>query len=114
MANYPERTTSTIPSAGFVYAPDPPMVAYNNARATGSFTVALAATTTVSDVLIKAGDVVILSATNVKAADLLAGVGLASSGVYVSSVVDGSFVVTHDNDASIAGAIFYYSVFRNF
>lgn len=114
MGNYPERTTSTIPSAGYVYTPDPPMVAYNNARATGSFTVASATTTTVTDVFIKSGDVVILAATNQKAADLLAGVGLASSGIYVSSVIDGSFVVTHDNDASIAGATFYYSVFRNF
>jgi hypothetical protein len=114
MANYPERTTSTIPSAGFVYNADPPMVAYNNARAAGSFTVALATSTTIENVFIKSGDVVILAAKNEKAADLLAGVGAASSGIYVSSVVDGSFVVTHDNDASIAGAIFYYSVLRNF
>jgi hypothetical protein len=114
MANYPERTTSTIPSAGFVYTPDPAMVAYNNARAAGSFTVALATTTTVSNVFIKTGDVVILAAANEKAADVLAGVDLASSCIYVSSVVDGSFIVTHDSDATVAGAIFYYSVFRNF
>jgi hypothetical protein len=114
MGNYPERTTSTIPSAGYVYDADPPMVAYNNARATGSFTVALATTTTVTDVFIKAGDVVIIAAKNAKAANILAAAGTLSAAIYVSSVVDGSFVVTHNNDAGAAGAIFYYSVFRNF
>lgn len=110
MGNYPAAGDRT----GFVYDPDLPMVAYNNAKAAGSFTVALATTTTVTGVNIRSGDIVILTAKNVKAREiLLAGTG-AESGIYVSATASESFTVTHDNHANAAGAIFYYSVFRNF
>ena len=112
MANYPEAGDST----GYVYNRnfDIPMTAYNNAKVASYFTATLAATTTVSDVRIRAGDLVLLSAKNADAALVIAGDAGALLGIYVSSVVDGSFVVTHDTDALVDGSEFYYSVLRTF
>jgi hypothetical protein len=112
MANYPAAGAST----GYVYDRDfdIPMSAHNNARATGSFTVALAETTTISDARIRSGDVVLITPTNLKAAQLVGGVAPTTLGISVLSVVNGSFVVDHDLNAAAEGSTFFYSVLRNF
>ena len=111
MADYPRAGDST----GIVYDVQRrlPFSAYNNARAAGALTVALATSTTVSNVDIRSGDVVLLFPANLKATRMQGGTD-AASGIYVSSVVDGSFVVTHDLDADAEGSIFNYAIFRNF
>lgn len=112
MPNYPAAGDAV----GYVYPAGHRLstVAYNNAKATGSFTVALATTTTITSQDIRSGDIVILAAKNAKASTMLSGGTNVTSGIYVSAVVSGSFTVTHDNHADAAGSIFYYSVFRNF
>jgi len=113
MANYPAAGDST----GYVYNRnfDIPMTAYNNAKVASYFTATLAATTTVSDVRIRVGDLVLLSAKNADAALVISGKSPeAPLGIFVSSVVDGGFVVTHDTDAVVDGSEFYYSVLRTF
>ncbi len=110
MANYPAAGDSP----GFQYDPDLPMVAYNNAKAAGYLTAALATTTTVSNVDIREGDIIILTAKNLKAATMLFGGTGVESGIYVSATANGSFTVTHDNSAAGEDSEFYYAVFRNF
>jgi hypothetical protein len=112
MADYPAAGAST----GYVYDRDfdIPMAAYNNAKVAGSFTATRATTTTVSDVRIRAGELVMLTAKNADGAAVFAGVVDAPLGIYVSSVVDGGFVVTHDDSATVDGAQFYYAVLRIF
>ena len=102
--------------AGFVYNRDRdlPMSAYNNAKAAGYLTAALATTTTVSNVDIRAGDIVILAPANAKAAHMLKGGLNCASGIYVSATALGSFTVTHDSNSTAQGSVFYYSVLRNF
>ena len=91
------------------------MTAYNNAKVAGSFTATRATTTAVSDERIRPGDLVILTAKNADGASVIAGLALeAPNGIFVSSVVDGSFVVTHDNSETVDGSQFYYSVIRIF
>jgi len=110
MGRYPEA------GAPVDYAYDPnrrlPMVAYNNARAAGTFTAAAATTTTVEYPDIRDGDIVIITAVNLLASQVLSGIAHAS-GIYVSATANGRFTVTHDISAA-EGAIFYYAVFRNF
>ncbi len=101
-------------SPGYSYAADPGVLAYHNARSTGTFTVAEADTTTITDVNVKVGDVVLLTAANAKAAAMIAGGTDVTAGIYVSSVVGGSFVVTHDNNATAGGSIFNYVVLPSF
>jgi len=113
MANYPAAGAST----GYVYNRnfDIPMTAYNNAKVASYFTATRAATTTVSDVRIRAGDLVLLSAKNADAALVIAGTAPESpNAIYVSSVVNGGFVVTHNDSETVDGSQFYYSVLRTF
>ena len=109
MSNYPVG----LDTPGFVYNRDRdlPMVAYNNAKAAGYLTAAAASSTTVANVDVRAGDIVILTAKNLLAAQALNGEG-GGAGVYVSATALGGFTITHN--IANAGAIFYYSVFRNF
>jgi hypothetical protein len=101
-------------SPGYDYAPDPGGLAYNNARTSGSFTVGADGTTTVVDANVVVGDIVLITASNLKGAAVIAGIGNTPSGIYVSSVVNGSFVVTHDNHADAEGSTFYYVAFPSF
>ena len=108
MTNYPNADNSP----GYSYDPDPGGLAYNNARSSGSFTCANATTTTITDSSVRAGDTVVITATNAKGALVITGVAAPtdySSAIYVSSVVAGSFVVTHD--ATATTATFNYVVF---
>jgi hypothetical protein len=89
------------------------MVAFNNAKAAGTFTAAAATSTTVSAPDVRSGDIIILTAKNLLAMQTLGGVGgPLANGIYVSATAIGSFTVTHDAGAD--GAIFYYGAFRNF
>ena len=108
MTNYPNADNSP----GYNYDPDPGNLAYNNARSSGSFTCANATTTTITDSSVRAGDTVVITATNAKGALVITGVAPYPLAIYVSSVVAGSFVVSHDDDAGLAtAATFNYVVF---
>ena len=110
MADYPNADNSP----GYNYAPQPGTTMYNNARSSGSFDISTIATTTIVDADVKVGDIVLLTAADAKAATMIAGGTNVTAGIYVSSVVDGSFVVAHDNDSDAEGSIFNYAVFRSF
>ena len=105
MTNYPNADNSP----GYDYDADPGNLAYNNARSSGSFTCAAATSTTITDSSVRAGDTVVITATNAAAALVVTGVAPTTGAIYVSSVVAGSFVVTHDADAE--NATFNYVVF---
>lgn len=110
MTDYPNADNSP----GYNYAPDPGVLAYNNARTSGAFTCAQAATTTITDAKVKVGDIVLITATNLKASAMIAGKTNVTAAIYVSSVIVGSFVVTHDNNATAAGSTFNYVVLPSF
>jgi hypothetical protein len=116
MANYPNADNSP----GYDYDMPPGGLAYNNARSAGSFTVQLRDATVVEDAEAHAGDIVLITAFGVtagpgeKAALMVAGAVNTPAGIYVSSVVAGSFVVTHDNHADAEGSTFYYVIFPSF
>ena len=105
MTNYPNADNSP----GYNYDPDPGNLAYNNARSSGSFTCAAATSTTITDSSVRAGDTVVITATNAKGALVITAVEPYPLAIYVSSVVAGSFVVSHDDDAE--NATFNYVVF---
>jgi len=111
MANYPQ-TGELQP--GYVYAPDPGGLAYNNARTSGTFTISADATTTTIDADVKLGDIVLITATSQKGATMIAGGTNVVNGLYVSAVNGGSFTVTHDDHASAQGSTFNYVVFPSF
>jgi hypothetical protein len=108
MTNYPNADNSP----GYDYAADPGGLAYNNARTTGTFDLAATATTTVTDTKVQSGDVVLLTAADVEAASVMSGGAGATAGIYVSSVANGSFVVTHNTD--LTGATFNYVALPSF
>ena len=110
MALYPNADNSP----GYDYAPDPGGLAYNNARTSGSFTISAASVTTVVDANVYSGDVVLITASNLQGAKMIAGIGNTPSGIYVSSVVNDSFVVTHDDHADAEGSTFYYVALPSF
>jgi hypothetical protein len=109
MTNYPNADNSP----GYVYDPDPGGLAYHNARSTGRFTIDHNATTTVIDTDARAGDIVFITAANLKAAWMtsVSLLNALSAGIYVSSVDNDSFTVTHDHHNNAEGAVFYYAVF---
>jgi hypothetical protein len=78
----------------------------------GTLTLANATTTTVSDSRILADAQVLLNPTSAQAALVVLGGTNFTSGIYVSSVVDGSFVVTHDAHVTGPNATFDYVVFN--
>jgi len=110
MADYPNADNSP----GYNYAPQPGTTMYNNARSSGSFDISTIATTTIVDADVKVGDIVLLTAADAKAATMIAGGTNVTAGIYVSSVVAGSFVVTHDDHAAAQDSTFYYVVFPSF
>lgn len=110
MAKYPNADNSP----GYDYAADPGGLAYNNARAAGSFTLADAVTTTVTADNVKAGDTILLTAADSDAALVIMGDTGATAGIYVSSVANGSFVVTHNSTAPATGATFNYVALPSF
>jgi hypothetical protein len=78
----------------------------------GTLTISGVGTTTVTDPKILAGAHVMITPSSAKAATMIAGGANVTSGIYVSSVVDGSFVVTHDDHADAEGSTFDYIVFN--
>jgi len=110
MANYPNADNSP----GYNYDPDPGGLAYNNARSSGSFTISAEGTTTVVDADARVGDIVIITASSQKGATMIAGGTNVTSGIYVSSVTEAGFVVTHDDHAEALDSTFYYVIFPSF
>jgi len=116
MADYPNADNTP----GYDYDPDTDGITHNNARSTGSFTVSNIGTTTVVDADARAGDIVIITANGQKGASMLAGAGTfgqpddVTAGIYVSSVTNDGFVVTHNDTAASLGSTFYYAIFPSF
>jgi len=110
MANYPNADNSP----GYNYDPDPDGVSYRNARSTGSFTISTEGTTTVVDADAEVGDIVIIAPSSQKAASMFAGATDVEAGIYVSSVTEDGFVVTHDNADAALASTFYYAIFPSF
>jgi hypothetical protein len=110
MANYPNADNSP----GYNYDAAPGILTPRNARSSGSFTISNIATTTVVDAEAETGDIVILVATNQKAATMIAGGTNVTAGIYVSSVTGAGFVVTHTDHAAAQGSTFYYVIFPRF
>jgi len=110
MADYPNADNTP----GYDYDPDTDGITHNNARSTGSFTVSNIGTTTVVDADARAGDIVIITANGQKGASMLAGDTDVTAGIYVSSVTNDGFVVTHDDTAASLGSTFYYAIFPSF
>lgn len=111
MPNYPQ--TGEL-GPGYNYAPDPGTITYNNARTSGTFMISEVGTTTVVDTDVVAGDIVLITAKDAKAAVMIAGNGNVPSGIYVSTVTNDSFTVTHDDHADAQGSTFYYVAFPSF
>ena len=110
MADYPNADNTP----GYDYDPDTDGITHNNARSTGSFTVSNIGTTTVVDADARAGDIVIITANGQKGASMLAGDTDVTAGIYVSSVTNDGFIVTHDDTAASLGSTFYYAIFPSF
>ena len=110
MTQYPNADNSP----GYNYAPDPGGLAYNNARTTGTFVLADAVTTTQVDADVQAGDIILLTAADSDAALVVSGAAGATAGIYVSSVANGSFVVTHNSTSPATGATFNYAAYPSF
>jgi len=110
MADYPNADNTP----GYDYDPDTDGITHNNARSTGSFTIGNIGTTTVVDADAKVGDIVIITASSQKAASMFAGATDVEAGIYVSSVTEDGFVVTHDNADAALASTFYYAIFPSF
>ena len=110
MADYPNADNTP----GYDYDPDTDGITHNNARSTGSFTISNIGTTTVVDADAKVGDIVIITANGQKGASMLAGATGVTAGIYVSSVTEAGFVVTHDDTSQSLDSTFYYAIFPSF